>query len=86
MRILKYLLLLSLLYSLLVFSHCDEHNEDPIADSTNDDTTDNSLQDTIWYTLILIASEGGAVNPESGIYNENESVALLATPYSTFIY
>jgi len=51
MRILKYLLFLSLPYSLVVFTHCDENNEDPIAystdDNTNGDSTDNSLQDTI---------------------------------------
>ena len=57
MRILKYLLFLSLPYSLVVFAHCDENNEDPIAystdgdntdgDNTDGDSTDNSLQDTI---------------------------------------
>ena len=52
MRILKYLLFLSLPYSLVVFTHCDENNEDPIAyrtdgDNTDGDSTDNSLQDTI---------------------------------------
>ena len=47
MRILKYLLFLSLPYSLVVFAHCDENNEDPIAYSTDGDSTDNSLQDTI---------------------------------------
>ena len=36
--------------------------------------------------MILIASEGGTVTPESGTYNENESVALLATPDSTFVF
>jgi len=36
--------------------------------------------------LILIASESGTVTPESGTYNENESVALLATPDSTFVF
>ena len=52
MRILKYLLFSSLPYSLVVFTHCDENNEDPIAyrtdgDNTDGDSTDNSLQDTI---------------------------------------
>ena len=36
--------------------------------------------------MILIASESGTVTPESGTYNENESVALLATPDSTFVF
>ena len=46
MRILKYLLFLSLPYSLVVFAHCDENNEDPIAYSTDDDNTEPDKQST----------------------------------------
>ena len=48
--------------------------------------TDDSSTDTVTYTLTLTASEGGTVTPESGTYSENESVELLATPDSTYVF
>ena len=90
MRLLKHLLSLSFLCSLVVFTNCGEDSDDPVANdttnNTNDGNTDNSSQDTVTYTLILTPSEGGIVTPESGTYNENESVALLAIPDSTFVF
>ena len=90
MRLLKHLLSLSFLCSLVVFTNCGEDSDDPVANdttnNTNDGNTDNSSQDTVTYTLILTPSEGGTVTPESGTYNENESVALLAIPDSTFVF
>ena len=38
------------------------------------------------YALTLTALEGGTVTPESGSYIENESVELLATPDSTYVF
>jgi uncharacterized repeat protein (TIGR02543 family) len=73
-----------------LFTNCGEDSDDPVANdttnNTNDGNTDNSSQDTVTYTLILTPSEGGTVTPESGTYNENESVALLAIPDSTFVF
>jgi uncharacterized repeat protein (TIGR02543 family) len=73
-----------------MFTNCGEDSDDPVANdttnNTNDGNTDNSSQDTVTYTLILTPSEGGTVTPESGTYNENESVALLAIPDSTFVF
>ena len=90
MRLLKHLLSLSFLCSLVLFTNCGEDSDDPVANdttnNTNDGNTDNSSQDTVTYTLILTPSEGGIVTPESGTYNENESVALLAIPDSTFVF
>ncbi len=90
MRLLKHLLSLSFLCSLVLFTNCGEDSDDPVANdttnNTNDGNTDNSSQDTVTYTLILTPSEGGTVTPESGTYNENESVALLAIPDSTFVF
>ena len=90
MRLLKHLLSLSFLCSLVMFTNCGEDSDDPVANdttnNTNDGNTDNSSQDTVTYTLILTPSEGGTVTPESGTYNENESVALLAIPDSTFVF
>ena len=90
MRLLKHLLSLSFLCSLVMFTNCGEDSDDPVANdttnNTNDGNTDNSSQDTVTYTLILTPSEGGIVTPESGTYNENESVALLAIPDSTFVF
>ena len=36
--------------------------------------------------MTLTASEGGTVTPESGSFGENESVELLATPDSTYVF
>ena len=91
----KHLLILSILCSLVLFSNCGEDSEDPVADetidTTDDDTkvdgnNDDSSTDTVRYTLTLTASEGGTVSPESGTYTENDSVELLATPDSTYVF
>ena len=90
MRLLKHLLSLSFLCSLVLFTNCGEDSDDPVANdttnNTNDGNTDNSSQDTVTYTLILTPPEGGTVTPESGTYSENESVELLATPDSTYVF
>ena len=84
-----------------IFSNCGEDSDDPVADdttdnnsdddntdddSTDDGSTDDSSTDTVTYTLTLTASEGGTITPESGTYSENESVELLATPDSTYVF
>ena len=83
-----------------MFTNCGEDSEDPVADTptnntdddnTDDDSTDDgniddSSTDTVTYTLTLTASEGGTFTPESGSYNENEYVELLATPDSTYVF
>ena len=38
------------------------------------------------YALTLTALEGGTVSPESGSYIENDTVELLATPDSTYVF
>ena len=101
MKNLKHLLFLSILCSLVFFTNCGEDSDDPVADdttdnnsdddntdddSTDDGSTDDSSTDTVTYTLTLTASEGGTVTPESGTYSENESVELLATPDSTYVF
>ena len=100
MRNFKHLLFLSILCSLVLFTNCGEDSEDPVADTptnntdddnTDDDSTDDgniddSSTDTVTYTLTLTASEGGTFTPESGSYNENEYVELLATPDSTYVF
>ena len=100
MRNFKHLLFLSILCSLVLFTNCGD-SDDPVADdttdnnsdddntdddSTDDGSTDDSSTDTVTYTLTLTASEGGTVTPESGTYSENESVELLATPDSTYVF
>ena len=95
MRLLKHLLFFNIFCSLVVFTNCGEDSEDPVADetidTTDDDTkvdgnNDDSSTDTVRYTLTLTASEGGTVSPESGTYTENDSVELLATPDSTYVF
>ena len=100
MKHFKHLLFLSILCSLVLFTNCGEDSEDPVADtptnntdddntdddSTNDGNIDDSSTDTVTYTLTLTASEGGTVTPESGSFGENESVELLATPDSTYVF
>ena len=89
MKNIKQLLLLSILCSLVLFTNCDE-DEGEIVDtptnSTDDDKTDDGTTDPVNYTLTLTASEGGTVTPESGSFGENESVELLATPDSTYVF
>ena len=100
MKQIKHLLFLSILCSLVLFTNCGD-SDDPVADdttdnnsdddntdddSTDDGSTDDSSTDTVTYTLTLTASEGGTVTPESGTYSENESVELLATPDSTYVF
>ena len=89
MKHFKQLLFLSILCSLVLFTNCGEDSDDPIADTptnTTDDSTDDGTTDPVNYTLTLTASEGGTVTPESGTYSENESVELLATPDSTYVF
>ena len=88
MKKINYLLFLSILCSLVLFTNCGD-SDDPVADddnSTDDVNTDDSSTDSVTYTLTLSASEGGTVTPESGTYSENESVELLATPDSTYVF
>ena len=85
----KHLLFLNILCSLVLFTNCGEDSEDPVADTptnTTDDNTDDGSTDPVNYTLTLTASEGGTVTPESGSFGENESVELLATPDSTYVF
>ncbi|MDB4291228.1 hypothetical protein N9922_03335 [Cyclobacteriaceae bacterium] len=90
MKNFKHLLFLSILCSLVLFTNCGEDSEDPVADTptnnTDDDNTDDGSTDPVNYTLTLTASEGGTVTPESGSFGENESVELLATPDSTYVF
>ena len=94
MKNIKHLLFLSILCSLALFTNCGEDSDLPADtptnttddDSTDDGSTDDSSTDTVTYTLTLTASEGGTVTPESGTYSENESVELLATPDSTYVF
>ena len=89
MKNFKHLLFLSILCSLVLFTNCGEDSEDPVADTptnSTDDNTDDGSTDPVNYTLTLIASEGGTVTPESGSFGENESVELLATPDSTYVF
>jgi len=88
MKQFKHLLFISILCSLVLFTNCGD-SDDPVADddnSTDDVNTDDSSTDSVTYTLTLSASEGGTVTPESGTYSENESVELLATPDSTYVF
>ena len=88
MKHIKYLLFLSILCSLVLFNACSE-DEDPVTDTptnTIDDNTDDGTTDPVNYTLTLSSSEGGTVTPESGSFGENESVELLATPDSTYVF
>ena len=88
MKKFKNLHLLSILCSLVLFNACSE-DEDPVTDTptnTTDDNTDDGSTDPVNYTLTLTASEGGTVTPESGSFSENESVELLATPDSTYVF
>jgi uncharacterized protein YjdB len=88
MKNFKYLLFLSILCSLVLFTNCGE-DEDPVANTptnTTDDNTDDGTTDPVNYTLTITASEGGTITPESGSFGENESVELLATPDSTYIF
>ena len=88
MKNFKQFLFLSILCSLVLFNACSE-DEDPVTDTptnTTDDNTDDGSTDPVNYTLTLTASEGGTVTPESGSFSENESVELLATPDSTYVF
>ena len=89
MKHFKHLLFLNIICSLILFNACSE-DEDPVSDDTTDTTgdtnTDDGSTDPVNYTLTLTASEGGTVTPESGSFGENESVELLATPDSTYVF
>ena len=89
MKNFKQLLFLSILCSLVLFTNCGD-SDDPVADTpannTDGDNTDDGSTDPVNYTLTLTASEGGTVTPESGSFGENESVELLATPDSTYVF
>ena len=66
------------------------NSDDPVADTPTNNTDDNNKDDgstdPVNYTLTLTASEGGTVSPESGSFGENESLELLATPDSTYVF
>jgi uncharacterized repeat protein (TIGR02543 family) len=84
MKKIKQLLLLSILCSLVLFTNCGD-SDDVVVDTPTNNTDDGST-DPVNYTLTLTASEGGTVTPESGSFGENESVELLATPDSTYVF
>ena len=89
MKHFKHLLFLSILCSLVLFTNCGD-SDDPVADTPTNNTDDNNKDDgstdPVNYTLTLTASEGGTVSPESGSFGENESLELLATPDSTYVF
>jgi len=80
----KHLLFFSILCSLVLFTNCGD-SDDPVAD-TPTDNTDDGKADPITYTLTLTALEGGAVTTELGSYIENDTIELLATPDSTYVF
>jgi uncharacterized repeat protein (TIGR02543 family) len=78
MKNIKQIFFLSAIGLLIVFNNCSSDENEP---TVNDDKTDD-----ITYSLTITFSDGGTVTPESGLYIENESVELLATPDSSYVF
>ena len=80
MRNFKYLLFLSILCSLVLFTNCGEDSEDPVADdptNNTDDDTDDGSTDPVNYTLTLSSSEGEAFVVNVAV--ELASIALASS-------
>ena len=80
MKNIKYLLLLSLLCSLIIFINCGDSDDLVVAD-TNDGTADS-----IKYTFNLFGSEGGTVISNWASFEENGAVEIRATPHIGYAF
>ena len=80
MKNIKYLLLLSLLCSLIIFINCGDSDDLVVAD-TNDGTADS-----IKYTFNLFGSEGGTVISNWASFGENGAVEIRATPHIGYAF
>ena len=81
MRLIKKILVISLVFSLVLFITCNDR-DDPVIDNTINDGSTNPVS----YSLTMTASEGGTVTPKSGTYSENDSLELLGIPDSTYVF